>query len=89
LNADEYTRPDKIQVGNGQGMEILHSGRGILPTPSHTFHLFSLFHVLEIQKNLISINQFPRDNHVFIEFHPNFFCVKDLQNPPAAPPWPE
>jgi len=43
------------------------------------FHLFPLFHVPQIQKNLITVNQFTRDNHVFIEFHPAFFCVKDLR----------
>jgi len=79
LNGEEYTGPDKIRVGNDQGLEILHSGRDILPTPSHTLHLFSLFHVPAIQKNLISVNQFTRDNPGFIEFHPNFCCVKDLQ----------
>jgi hypothetical protein len=80
LNAEDYTGTDKIQVGNGQGLKILHSDRGILPTPSHNFKLLSLFHVPEIQKNLISVNQFARDNHVFIDFHPNFFCVKDLHS---------
>jgi hypothetical protein len=60
-------------------LKILHSGRGILPTPSHNFLLPSLFHVPQIQKNLISDNQFTHDNQVFIEFHPNFFCVKDFQ----------
>jgi hypothetical protein len=78
LNAEEYTGTDQIRVGNGQGLQISHSGRGLLPTPSRNFNLFSLFHVPQIQKNLISINQFTRDNHVFIEFHSNFFCVKDI-----------
>jgi hypothetical protein len=73
LNAEEYTGTDQIPVGNGQGLQISHSGRGLLPTPSRNFNLFSLFHVPRIQKNLISVNQFTRDNHVFIEFHPNFF----------------
>jgi hypothetical protein len=73
LNAEEYTGPDQIRVGNGQGLQISHSGRGLLPTSSRNFDLLSLFHVPQIQKNLISVNQFTRDNHVFIEFHPNFF----------------
>jgi len=79
LHAKDYIGMDKICVRNGQGLEILHSGCGLLPTPSHTFQLFSLLHVPKIQKNLISVNQFTRDNHVFIEFHPKFFCVKDLK----------
>jgi hypothetical protein len=79
MHAEDYTGTNQIWVGNGQGLHILHSGHGILPTPSHNFHLFLLLHVPQIQKNLIFVNQFTRDNHVFIEFHPTFFCVKDLQ----------
>jgi len=79
LHAEDYTGMDKIRVGNGQGLKILPFGCGSLPTPSHNFQLFSLLHFPEIQKNLISVNQFTRDNHVFIEFHPNFFYVKDLK----------
>jgi hypothetical protein len=78
LQADNYTGPNQIRVGNGQGLKILDSGHGILPTPSTAFKLLSLFHVPQIQKNLISVNQFTRDNQVFIEFHPSYFCVKDL-----------
>jgi hypothetical protein len=78
LNAEEYTWTDQILVGSGQGLHISHSSHGLLLTPSRNFNLFSLFHVPQIQKNLISVNQFTRDNHVFIEFHPTFFGVKDL-----------
>jgi hypothetical protein len=45
LNAEEYTGTDQIRVGNGQGLQISHSGRGLLSTPSRNFNLFSLFHV--------------------------------------------
>lgn len=78
MHAEDYTGTDQIQVGNGQGLHISNSGRGLLPTLSRNFHLFSLFHVPQIQKNLISVTQFTRDNHVFIEFHPTCFYVKDL-----------
>jgi hypothetical protein len=79
LNVEEYTGTDKIRVDNDQVLKILHSGRGILPTPSHNFLLQSLFYVPKIQKIFISVSQFTHDNQVFIEFHPTFFCVKDLQ----------
>jgi len=52
LHVEDYTGMDKIRVGNGQGLKILHSGRGLLPTPSHKFQLFSLLHVPEIQKKI-------------------------------------
>jgi len=37
-----------------------------------------VLHVLAAKKNLISVHQFTSDNDVFLEFHPSFFCVKDL-----------
>jgi hypothetical protein len=45
MHAEDYTCTDQIRVGNGQGLHILNSGHGLLPTPSRNFHLFSLFHV--------------------------------------------
>jgi hypothetical protein len=45
LNAVEYIRTDQIRVGNGQCLQISHSGRGLLPTPSRNFNLLLLFHV--------------------------------------------
>jgi hypothetical protein len=41
----EYIRTDQIRVGNGQCLQISHSGRGLLPTPSRNFNLLLLFHV--------------------------------------------
>jgi hypothetical protein len=79
MHAEDYNGTDQIRVGNGQGLHISNSGHGLLPTPSRNLHLFSLFHVPQIKKNLISVNQFTRDNLVFIRFHPTFFCVKDLR----------
>jgi hypothetical protein len=42
MHAEDYTSTDQIWVGNGQGLHISNSGRGLLPTPSCNFHLFSL-----------------------------------------------
>lgn len=79
IRADEYRGTDQIRVGNGQGLNILHTGLACLPTSNCNFSLQNLLHVPRIQKNLISVNQFTRDNQVFIEFHPHFFYVKDLR----------
>jgi hypothetical protein len=77
--ADDYLGTVQIRVGNGQGLQILHTGLATLPSPKRIFQLPSLLHVLAIQKNLISINQFTRDNNLFFEFHPSYFCVKDIR----------
>jgi hypothetical protein len=78
ITADEYTGNEQIRVGNGQGLKILHTGSAFLPSTHKHFSLKSLLHVPVIQKNLISVNKFTRDNNVFIEFHPFDFRVKDL-----------
>jgi hypothetical protein len=78
LRTEEYTGTDQLQVGNGQGLRIHHSGIANLSSLHHNFRLSSLLHVPEITKNLLSVNKFTKDNNVFIEFHPTFFCVKDI-----------
>jgi hypothetical protein len=79
MRAEEYTGTDQIRVGNGQGLSIQHTGSACLPSRVHNFSLQSLLHVPQIQKNLISIFKFTIDNHVFVEFHPSCFRVKDLR----------
>jgi hypothetical protein len=80
MRAEEYHGTDQIKVGNGQGLDILHTGLAQLPTSQRNFSLPNLLHVPRIEKNLISVNQFTHDNQVFIEFHPYFFRVKDLHS---------
>ena len=78
VRADNYHGSNQIRVGNGQGLRILHIGSATLPSSSHNFQLSSLLHVPKIDKNLISVNQFTRENGVFVEFYPTCFFVKDL-----------
>src|SRR4051812_25158106 len=40
-------------------------------------YLNKILHVPQTAKNLVSVHRFTRDNNVFIEFHPYFFCIKD------------
>jgi hypothetical protein len=44
----------------------------MLPLISKTSYMF-LVH----PKNLLSVHKFTLDNHVFIEFHPFFFVIKE------------
>jgi len=79
LQAEEYNGSDQLRVGNGQGLDTKHLGSSQLHYPHVSFTLQNLLHVPNIQKNLLSVSQFTRDNNVFFEFHPHFFCVKDPQ----------
>ena len=58
-------------------MAITHIGSSSLPSSSKSFILQNVLHVPHITKNLILVSQFTKDNDCFLEFHPNFFCIKD------------
>ncbi|KAJ0035570.1 hypothetical protein Pint_25899 [Pistacia integerrima] len=77
LNTDIYTGPDQIQVANGQGLKILHTGSSLLYSTLKSFFLNKSLHAPEIKKNLLSVSQFTKDNNVYFEFQPSFSCVKD------------
>jgi hypothetical protein len=73
----KYTGQEQIHAANGGGMQITHVGNSTLSTPSRILTLKNVLHVPSSQKNLMSIHRFTRDNHVFVEYHPYFFLVKD------------
>jgi hypothetical protein len=77
LNADYYTGHDQVRIGNGQGLHIHHIGSFILYSSTKDFFLKNILHVPHISQNLLSGYQFAKDNKVFFEFHPSFFCIKD------------
>ncbi|GAA0144837.1 hypothetical protein LIER_05175 [Lithospermum erythrorhizon] len=75
----DYSRSNKIIVGNGHSLAIDHIGKAQIPTASHSLALNNVLHVPKITKNLLSVSQFNFDNNVHLEFHP-FHCYgKDHQ----------
>jgi histone deacetylase 1/2 len=74
---DNYTGQDQVRTAEGTGMHISHIGHSQLRTPHASFNLNSILHVPSASKNLLSVHRFTLDNHVFIEFHPFFFVIKD------------
>jgi hypothetical protein len=40
--------------------------------------ILNILHVPSASKNLLSVHRLALDNHVFLEFHPFFFLIKDL-----------
>lgn len=75
-----YSGSEQLQVGNGNVLSIAHVGNSCYkPTTSTRSLLLSdVLHVPGITKNLVSISKFTKDNHVFVELHPDFCCVKDI-----------
>jgi hypothetical protein len=74
---EKYTVPEQIHAASGGGMHIAHVGHSMLYTPTRHLMLKNFMHVPNSHKNLVSIHWFTRDNHMFIEYQPYFFLVKD------------
>ena len=75
---ERYHGGDQILAADGKGMSISHIGKSVIRTTMRDFSFNNTLHVLSAQKNLVSVQKFTTDNDVFLEFHPTFFCVKDL-----------
>jgi hypothetical protein len=74
---DKYTSGDKIRTASGAGMNINHIGQAIVSTPGCDMKLNNVLHVPYAKKNLVSVHRLATDNHAFLEFHPDFFLIKD------------
>ncbi|WVZ95434.1 LOW QUALITY PROTEIN: hypothetical protein U9M48_041200 [Paspalum notatum var. saurae] len=76
---DKYNGGDHIHAANGSGMTISHVGKSNIYTPSRNLQLNNILHIPQTTKNLVSVHRLASDNNVFLEFHPNFFLIKDLE----------
>ena len=57
LNIEDYTGPDQVRVGNGQGLIIHHIGSSVLCSSSKTFFLNNVLPVPSIKRTyFLSIN---------------------------------
>lgn len=77
LNSKPYSRHEQIQLGNGFGLPIHHTGSSFLSLQSYNCQLNNLLHASSIKKNLISMSKFCTDNGYFFEFHDTHFLVND------------
>ena len=78
LNApNPYHGSNGITVGNGESLNISHTGTGTIKTPTAIFHLGNLTHVPSIKTNLLSVHQFTKDNNCSLLFTSNDFQILD------------
>jgi histone deacetylase 1/2 len=73
----KYQGGDQVHTASGSGMAIDHVGHSVLHTPIRPIHLKNILHVPHTSKNLLSVNRLARDNHAFLEFHPDYFVIKE------------
>ena len=74
---DRYHGGDQVHTANGSGMDIEHIGHVICHAPGRKIHLKNVLHVPSAAKNLVSVHKLAADNNAYLEFHPNFFLIKD------------
>jgi hypothetical protein len=72
-----YSGSDDVAVGNGIGLSIQNTGSMSFHTHMSSFHLFKVLHCLQAYANLLSINQFCRDNDCFFLHTGSHYFVKD------------
>jgi hypothetical protein len=58
-------------------MDIANVGHCTVRSPGGVFQLKNVLHVPQAHKNLCSVNRFTKDNHVYFEFHPTHFLIKE------------
>jgi histone deacetylase 1/2 len=76
---EKYGGRDQVHTANGSGMSISNIGHTTLHTPIHDLHLKNILHVPSANKSLASVHRIASDNNAFLEFHPNYFLIKDRQ----------
>jgi hypothetical protein len=74
---DKYHGGDQIHTASGSGMKIKHIGHSLVHTPTRNLHLNNIFHVPKAAENLVSVHRLTKDNSAFLEFHPDYFLIKD------------
>lgn len=66
-----------VLVGNGNILQVTHTGNGLLPNPHSNFQLSHILHTLQITHNLISVHQFAKDNHCLLTFDSTGLVIQD------------
>lgn len=74
---EKYNGTEQIHTANGAGMNISHIDHSTIRTPERALDLNNILHVPSNKKNLVSVHRLTTDNNEFVEFHPDFFCLKD------------
>lgn len=75
--AQPTSHHDGIMVSNGSSLQVTHTDKGLLPTPSAQFCLSHVLHSPHITHNLISVYQFAKDNRCLLTFDSNGLVIQD------------
>lgn len=74
---ERYGGTDQISIANGTGHLISHIGESRIAGSNTTLTLKNVLHVPSISKHLLSAHKLAADNNIFLEFHADYFLIKD------------
>ncbi|KAB2633275.1 hypothetical protein D8674_029522 [Pyrus ussuriensis x Pyrus communis] len=77
-NSYPYNGNQHVFMGNGDSLNVTHTGTLPFSLGSSTFTLRDVFRIPAIRKNLLSVAHFTKDNRVFFLFAPDFYQIYDL-----------
>jgi hypothetical protein len=58
-------------------MNISHIGHSFVKAPIHNLMLKNILYAPEATKNLVSVHKLAFDNSTFLEYHHDFFVIKN------------
>ncbi|KAK0578105.1 hypothetical protein LWI29_005179 [Acer saccharum] len=73
-----FTGNTSILLGNGASLPITNTGNIPVSLGSQIFSLNNVFHVPSLNKNLLSVARFTKDNSVSFTFTPSGYIISDL-----------
>jgi hypothetical protein len=74
---DKYKGNDQVHAASGACMNISHIGHSIAKTPHRNLMLKNVLYVPKANKNLVFVHKLASDNLALLEYHPNYFVIKD------------
>lgn len=72
-----YQGTETVAVGNGNGLNIAHTGSTTYHLPNSDLHLNDILHCPNVSTNLLSIQKFCQDNNCYFKLTDSYFLVKD------------
>ncbi|KAK0601255.1 hypothetical protein LWI29_022481 [Acer saccharum] len=73
-----FTGNTSVLLGNGASLPITNTGNILVSLGSQKFSLNNVFHVPSLNKNLLSVACFTKDNSVSFTFTPSGYIISDL-----------
>ena len=71
-----YKGSEQVAIDNGQGLNISNTGSFIVhSSPINSFKLTNILYVPAISSNLLSVNQFSKDNNCLFVFDSDSFSI--------------